>query len=50
MEMEAQDLSFFNEEMHPHHLHMFDKPSPEATKYQVQNVAANVEVLCYRQL
>ena len=43
MEMEAKDLSYFDEEMQPHHLHMFDKQSPEVTKYQVQNVATNVE-------
>ena len=49
MEMEAKYLSFFNEEMKPHHLHMFDKPSPEATEYRVQNVATNVEASCYWQ-
>ena len=35
----AKDLSCFDEEMHPHHLHMFDKKSLEATEYEVQNVA-----------
>ena len=41
MEMEAKDLSCFDEEMQPHHLHMFDKKSPEDIEYQVQNVATN---------
>ena len=45
MEMEAKDLSFFNEEMQPHHLHMFDKKSLEETEYWVQNVATSVEAL-----
>ena len=48
--MEAKDLSFFNKEMQPSHLHMFDKPSPKQKKYQVQNVATNVEALFYRQI
>ena len=43
MEIEAKDLSFFDGEMQPHCLHMFDKQSPEATEYQVQNVATSVE-------
>ena len=43
MEMEAKYLSFFNEEMKTHHLHMFDKLSLEVTEYLVQNVATSVE-------
>ena len=43
MEMEAKDLSFFDEEMQPHHFHMFDRKYPEVTKYLVQNVETNVE-------
>ena len=48
MEVEAKDLSLFDEEMRPHHLHMFDKKSLEATEYWVQNEATSVEALCYR--
>ena len=43
MEMEAKDLSCFNEEMQPHHLHVLDKQSSKVTEYWVQNVATNVE-------
>ena len=43
MEMEAKDLSFFDEDMYPHHSHRFDMQSLEATKSQVQNVATSVE-------
>ena len=42
MEIEAKDLYFFDEEMKPHHLHMFDKLSPKVTGYLVQNVATSV--------
>ena len=37
----------FNEEMQPHHLHMFHRQCPEVTEYLVQNVATSVEPLCY---
>jgi hypothetical protein len=49
MEMEAKDLSCSGEEMQPHHSHMFDKTSLEATKCQVEDVATSAEDLCYRQ-
>ena len=42
MEIEAKYLSCFNEEMNPHHLHMFDKQSSKAIEYRVQNVATSV--------
>ena len=48
MKMKAKDLSFFDEKMQPHHLHMFDKKYPEATEYWVQDVATSVEALCHR--
>ena len=38
METEAKDLSYFDEEMHPHHLHMFDSLSPKVIGYLVQNM------------
>ena len=49
MGTKAKDLSFFDEEMQPHHLHMFDKRSSKETKCYVQNVATSVEALCYWQ-
>ena len=42
METKARDLYFFNEEMQPHHLHMFDKLSPEVIEYLVQNAASTM--------
>ena len=44
METEAKDISCFIEEMQPHHSYMFDRKSPEVTKYPVQNVATNVDL------
>ena len=49
METDSKDLYFADEESQPHHLHMFDNQSHEGTKYHVQNVATNVEALCYQQ-
>ena len=43
METEAIYLSCFNEEMHPHHLRMFDRKSPEVLEYMAQHVATGVE-------
>ena len=48
MEMEANYLSFFGEEMQQHHSHRSDRISPKVADYQIQNVATNVEPLCYR--
>ena len=47
-EMKAKDPYFFYEEKQPHHSHMSDKQSPEATKCLVQNEASSVEPWCYR--
>ena len=43
METEAKDLSYFNEEMKPHHIHMFDKKSNGVIEYMIQNMETNVE-------
>ena len=50
MEIEAKDLSCSDEEMQPHHLHMFDKLTPEVAEYNLENVETNVELSCYYQL
>ena len=42
MEMEAKDLSCSDDEMKPHHSHMFDKISLETIECQVQDVATSV--------
>ena len=49
METEANDLSCFDEGMQPHHSHMFDKISLEATDCQVQDVATSAKDFYYRQ-
>ena len=43
MGTEAKNLSCFNEEMHPHHLHMFYRKAIEVKEYLAQNVATNVQ-------
>ena len=43
MKTKAKYLSCLDEEMKPHHLHMFDNLFPEVTKYLVENVANGVE-------
>ena len=43
METEAKYLSYSDEEMQPHHLHVFDKLSLEEAKCQVQDVENGAE-------
>ena len=47
--MDAKDPYFSDEEKKPHHLHMFDRKNPEATKWLVQKEETNAEPWCYHQ-